>query len=297
MSESGASRPAPKLDHLQQWMQAVVTHPGGIVPGVASERAQGSLNVSLNTLEDVVAPSSRLTSAERLAIYCRSYYARLLQCFESMFPILLHFLGNELFDKFALDYLDKHPPHSYTLDDLADDFPRHLAETRPDADAPPDQREQWPDFIIELASLELAFIKVYDGPGVEGQPLPKAQDFRAMPIESILAARPVPVPCLRLFAFRYPVHDYLLAARQGGNPDMPAPAASFVAMTRRNYRVGVYPLTPVEYELIKALDGHNTVAQAVDRCGGFADYREFVNGSLVRWLDDWVVRGFLASIT
>jgi Putative DNA-binding domain len=281
-----------KLDQLQRWMQAVVTHPGGILSGVASQKAQDSLSVNIDTLDDVVAPSARLTSAERLAIYCRSYYARLVQCLESMFPILLRFLGNELFDKFALDYLDKHPPYSYTLDNVADAFPPHLAETRPDAAARPDQREQWPDFIIELATLELAFMKVYDGPGVEGQPLPGINDVRGITLETIFDLRPVPVPCLRLFAFRYPVHDYLFAARRGETTGMPSPRASFVAMTRRNYRIKVHELTLPQHELLSSFDGDATVAQATDRSECLADYLG-TETPLVDWLADWVAKGFV----
>jgi hypothetical protein len=297
MMKAGLSTRDPKLDQLQRWMQAVVTHPGGLVSGIASEEAQGSLSVTLSTLENIVAPSAKLSGAERLAIYCRSYHARLVQCFESMFPILLKFLGNDLFNKFALDYLDKHPPHSYTLNDLADGFAQHLAETRPDATAPWDQRERWPDFIIDLASIEWAFQKVYDGPGVEGQPVRDAQDLGAMPIESILASRPVSVPCLRLFEFRYPVHDYLIAASRGAEPEMPAPGERFVAMTRVNYRVKVYELTKLQYELLRRLDGDSTVAQALDRCAAFADSREFVVDSVIELLDDWVAKGLLATVT
>ncbi|HKQ52694.1 MAG TPA: DNA-binding domain-containing protein, partial [Pyrinomonadaceae bacterium] len=159
-----------RLERLQHWVQAVVTHPAGVAHGVASAEAQAvGLRPDLDALETVVAPSATLSGAERLAIYWRSYHARLLQCFREMFPALLHALGQELFDGFARDYLQRHPSRSYTLDRLADAFPQHLAETRPDAAAPPDERESWPDFIVELATLEWAFLKVYDGPGLEGR--------------------------------------------------------------------------------------------------------------------------------
>lgn len=295
MMKAELSARTPKLDQLQQWMQTVVTHPEGIASGIDSEEAQSALAVGLNTLDSVLAPSARLSSGERLAIYCGAYHARLLQCFQSMFPVLFQFLGDELFNRFALDYLGKHPPHSYTLNRLADNFVQHLAETRPDAEAPPDQREQWPDFIIDLATLEWAFQKVYDGPGVEGRPVPSAKDLREMSLESILECRPVPVPCLRLFALRYPVHAYLLAVSRGEDPEMPAPASSFVAMTRRNYRVKVYELSPVEYEVLSAVDGHNTVGQALDRLERLVDFSRPEADSIVSWLEDWVAKGFLAK--
>jgi hypothetical protein len=285
-----------ELDQLQLWMQAVITHPGGVASGIASEEARRGLAVDLKTLEEVVAPSSTLSGAERLAIYCQSYHARLLQCFQSMFPSLLHALGKELFNRFALDYLERHPPHSYTLDRLADGFYQHLAETRPDAEAPPDQRERWPDFIIDLALLEWAFLKVYDGAGVEGQRLPAAQEILAMEVERILDVRPVPAPCLRLFTFTHPVHAYLLAARRGQNPELPAAATSFVAMTRVNYRVRLYELHSSQYELLGALDGQQTVAQALDRGTGSGDCKQSSAGTLREWFADWVARGFFETV-
>ena len=191
----------PELERIQRWMQAMITHPEGIQPGMAS--AQG-----FNQIEAVVSPSLTLSSAERLSIYSRSYHARLIECFRSIFPALLQALGEQLFDHFVIDYLQNHPPHSYTLGNVADDFPDHLEKTRPDADQPPENRESWPDFIIELAQLELAFIKVYDGPGVEGQTPPNWSNVPTMPAEQLLALCPTLVPGLRFFAFRYPVHNY-----------------------------------------------------------------------------------------
>ena len=296
MSGDDQSTHDPSLDRLQRWMQAVITDPGGIRSGVASGEARASLEVDLSTLESVVTPSATLSGAERLAIYSRSYHARLLQCFQSMFPCLLRALGEELFNSFALDYLQRHPSHSYTLDQLADAFPQHLAETRPEADAAPKRRERWPDFIIDLAWLEWAFLKVYDGPGLEGRPVPDARDVLALPVEQLLAARPMPAPCLRLFVFRYPVHAYWLAARRGGDPTLPAPAESFVALTRRNYRVVLYELSAPQHALQQALDGRRTVGQALERDADSGGDGAPPIDTVRSWLCDWADKGFFEDL-
>lgn len=281
-----------ELGRLQRRMQALITHPSG----VAAAEAQRNVDVEMGRLEDVLTPSSTLTAAERLAIYSRSYHARLLQCFGSIFPALLRALGEQLFNHFALDYLRHHPPRSYTLDELADDFPQHLADTRPDADAPPEEREPWPDFIIELASLELAFLKVYDGPGVEGRPLPSARDFLALGGARILQARPAPAPCLRLFAFRYPVHTYMLAARRAEDLPLPSPAESFVAMTRQDYRVKLYQLTAPQYGLLKQLDGRRTVGEILARRPPAPPPQPPSSSDVRDWLCEWAVRAVLRKI-
>jgi hypothetical protein len=276
-------------------MQAVITHPGGVGPGVASPAARQSVAVDAKTLETVVTPSATLTGAERLAIYCRSYHARLLQSLGEMFPALCHALGEGLFNRFALDYLQHHPPQSYTLDNLADRFAQHLAETRPDSDAPPSERESWPDFIIELAALEWAFLKVYDGHGVEGRALPSAEDISALDLERVLQSRPAPAPCLRLLAFRYPVHVYMLAVRRGERPTLPAPLETFVAATRVNYRVMLYELSAQQHAVLKAFDGQRAVKDALDQISSVLGPRP--QAATIRdWLCDWASKGFLENV-
>ncbi len=284
-----------ELERLQRWMQAVITHPGGVRMGVASVEARRGIAVEPEAIETIVAPSATLTGAERLAVYCRSYHARLLQCFKEMFPALLRALGENLFDRFALDYLQRHPPHSYTLDHLADAFAQHLAETRPDADAPTGERESWPDFIVELASLEWTFLKIYDGPGVEGRALPSADLFRALAPERLLELRPAPAPCLHLFAFRYPVHAYMLAARRGETPELPAPVETFVAATRINYSVTLYELSAPQYLFLHALDGQRSFGQALGRVA--PDVASQPPVAVIRsWLCEWAGKGFFETV-
>ena len=116
--------------------------------------------------DDLILPSRQQSSEQRLEIYSHAYYARLAECLCEMFPVLVATLGRDEFLPFANCYLDRFPPSSYTLNDLADHFPDYLAETRP-ADVPlPD----WPEFLIELAQLELTIEQVFDGPGTEDVP-------------------------------------------------------------------------------------------------------------------------------
>lgn len=294
MSARDESAPKSDLERLQRWMQAVITHPRGVGAGVASAEARRSIDADASALETIVAPSKTLDAAARLAVYNRSYHARLLECFRQTFPALLHALGENLFDLFALDYLRRHPPRSYTLDRLADDFARHLAETRPDADAPAHERESWPDFVVELATLELAFMKIYDGPGVEGRATPRAEDVRALGVERLLASAPRPAPCLRLFVFTHPVHAYMLAARRGEAPPTPAPAETFVAATRVDYRVKLYDISAPQYAFLHELDGQHSVGLALDTAAHTVGQRPDVETAR-DWLCEWSGRGFFEA--
>lgn len=86
---------------------------------------------------------------ERLAIYQRAYRTRILDTLHGMFPRLRRAVGERLFDDFALSFLEAEPPRGWTLDRLAETFPRWLAETKPD--------EEWANRIADLARREGAF--------------------------------------------------------------------------------------------------------------------------------------------
>src|SRR5258707_9350668 len=162
------NNPAHDLGQIQRWMQATIMNPVGVAEGIASPEARSHINVGPDEAEAVVTRSRALSALERLAIYSYAYYARLLECLREEFPVLKHALGEEVFDAFAVGYLEKYPSRSYTLFQLGVNFPRFLAETRPDREADEGVAAEWPDFLIDLATLERTFSEVFDGPGVEG---------------------------------------------------------------------------------------------------------------------------------
>jgi len=125
------SSPAFDLATIQAWMQSVIMNRAGVIDGIASVDARSHIDVSPAQIESVIERSSQQTSVERLEIYSGAYYARLLECLRAEYPIMAEAMGKELFDEFAVEYLQRHPSHSYTLNDLGGNFPKFLAETRP----------------------------------------------------------------------------------------------------------------------------------------------------------------------
>jgi hypothetical protein len=213
----------------------------------------------------------------------------LQECLRAEFSVLARTLGAELFDRFTFDYLRNYPSRSYTLNRLGENFPRYLAETRPDSESPPGTRESWPDFIIDLAILERAFSEVFDGPGVEGSALPDMEQRSSMTEERLLAMSFQPVPCLRLLAFRYPVVQYFQAQRNEGNPDLPDSAATFLVMNRRDYVVRFHELERQPYEVLRAMTDGQSLAQSIHGAP--------VSTSMaLQWLCEWLAKGFLVAV-
>ena len=218
------------LEQIQRWMQAAIMHPEGVAEGIAAPETRKYIDIGPEDAERVINRSQAQTALERLSIYSYAYFARLLDCLREEFPVLKHALGEELFDAFAVGYLESYPSRSYTLFHLGTNFPRYLAETRPDRNETERSTVSWPDFLIDLATLELTFNEVFDGPGVEGKVGLSADKLRTISPEGLLESRLVTVPCLRLLALRYPVHHYFTQVRRKEDPEMPQPAETYLAV-------------------------------------------------------------------
>jgi hypothetical protein len=297
--------PLAPFDIVQRWMQAVIMHPEGVDAGLASDSARQHLDVAPEDVEQVIARSEAQTSVERLSIYANAYYARLLECLGEEFPVLKRTLGEETFDAFAMDYLQHYPSRSYTLGKLGESFMRYLAESRPakadgDESAEADGGElpaDWPNFLIDLATLEWTFSQVFDGPGIEGQTLLTSEQLQAIDAEQWPSARLEVVPCLKLLALRFPVNAFYTAMRRGEEPTLPGPAASWLAITRRDFIVRRHELTERQYELLSALAAGDTIGAAIERAarapGG--DIEQFVV-ELGDWFRDWAAADFFQRV-
>jgi hypothetical protein len=296
-----------QISRVQQWFQAVITHPEGIEAGVGSEEAQRLIRMSNSELERVVTRSRALTAAERLAIYANAYHSRLLECLGEVFPMLKRTLGEEAFEGLAFGYLQDYPSRSYTLNELGRHFPRYLEQTRPrtgeiEPDKPEGEdtlAEDWPDFLIDLAKLEWAIYEVFDGPGVEGAALLQSEHLSGISAEpSHMKLRPV--VCLQLLKTRFPVNDYYTALRRARTDEVvsiPAAETCFVALTRREFVVRRYNLSEPEFELLTVLKKGGTVGEAVQAIvpSGEANLDQLAV-NLHTWFRNWAAEGFFQSI-
>ena len=216
------SKTPDDLHGLQSWLQGAIMTPWDT--GEAE-------------LEQVLAAGSgNLDRAQRLGIYTHSYQGRLVECMESEFPVLRLALGKPLFVRFASEYLVANPSRSYTLAALGERFPRYLRQTRPSGDD-----ELWPEFVIELATLERLFSEVYHAEGHEESRLIAANDTKAILSE----------PGVRWMHGNFPVDDYFIAARShlrneehSEPPEFPAPEPISLLLFRRNYVVQLRRVSP-----------------------------------------------------
>ena len=313
MSAPDNSPDAAEVNRVQRWFQAVVTHPDGVEAGADSDEAQHLIHLPPGQLEKVITRSRALSAAERLAIYANAYHTRLLECLGEVYPMLKRTLGEEAFDGFAFGYLQEYPSRSYTLNELGRHFPRYLEETRPTADSAEPQSgptdsannklalvEDWPDFLIDLVQLEWAIYDVFDGVGVEGRALLRADQLSGIPPERWPQVQLEPVPCLQLLATRFPVNDYYTALRKANDDEaiaVPSSCESFVALTRRQFIVRRYNLSRTEFELLQAIKNGQSLGQAVEHAASVTDDdMDKLAANLKLWFRNWTAEGFFQSV-
>lgn len=257
------------LSKLQSWMQDAL---------IRSAADPGQTN-------QWIAASGTLSPSERLGIYQRSYYLRLLQCMRGQFKALCHALEEPLFNDFAREYLREHPSQSPTLSLLGARFPDYLQASRPDADAP----EPWIDFMIDLARFEWEVYLMFDAEGHEGKPYADEK----VPDQELRLQ-----PCFKLLEYRFPVGAYYHGVAQEGNPEVPAPQHTYLALCRKNYRTGIFQLLHQQHFLLNLLKQDHTLDQALQATAAhFRTELSVAETAWQTWKAAWLAAGFFIART
>ena len=231
-------------------------------PGGRSMRAEAA---------KIIKPNDRLTSFERLEIYNRQYWFRVLSGFAEDFPGLRAVLGERKFDAVAKAYLTDCPSESFTLRNLGSRLEGWLRKhTRMLGDRAA--------LAIDIARLEWADIDAFDGlaePGLKQENLEQAN-----PAKLRLRLQPY----IHLLDLRYPVDELLLEVRKDADELNVAsnafserqkkkrvrqvaalnPAEIFLAVHRLDESVYFRRLEREEYAILSALAEGRTLARALD---------------------------------
>jgi hypothetical protein len=148
----------------------------------------------------LVKPNSRLTSVERLEIYSRSYWSRVIDAFTEDFPGVRALLGAKQFDRLRRRYLTDCPSESFTMRNLGRNLIPWMEQNRVLVGA---------NYAIalDMAKLEWAEIEAFDS----------AEHDRLGPadISGLVPDSPLRVqPHLRLIEVGYEVEPLLQEIRE-----------------------------------------------------------------------------------
>jgi Putative DNA-binding domain len=215
-----------------------------------------------------ISPNARLSSFERLEIYNRQYWFRLISVVSEDFPTLNAVIGTKRFDALILAYLHENPSMSWTLRDLGAKLPAFLK-------GHPGFSGRRHRLAVDVARLEWAYVEAFDGRQLE--PL-SAQDTHSIGPDSQLSLQ----PHLQLLELAYPVDNLVLAVKkEAPETDIVSSASSqrespkpvqFPSMRRKSIFLAVHRFDDSVYYrrieremflLLRALRTGASVAEAV----------------------------------
>ncbi len=204
----------PRLDELQAAMANAIMR-----PLASRNRMQKSSGVVANA---IIRPNDCLTSFERLEIYNRQYWFRILDCFYDDYPGLRAVLGDRKFERLARAYLARYPSESFSLRNLGRRVEGFL-RAEPKWTAPRNQ------LALDMARIEWANTVAFD----EGaKPTVHVDDLLGRdPSKVRLALQPY----VTLLEVRYPVDDLLIAAKKGDDR-LRGEASNAVALQHKRAR-------------------------------------------------------------
>src|SRR3569833_63076 len=248
-----------------------------------------------------IAPNSRLSSFERLEIYNRQYWFRILGALAEDFPALRSVIGSRAFDAMSVAYLNAHPSRSFTLRNLGS----HLADW---LTANPHFAGRRSSLAVEVARIEWAFIEVFDS--AEREPLTLEQ-IATLEGDSHLALQ----PHLQLVELEYPVDDLVLnlhkqEKRQTTEAGLKleeedyAPAKlpalrrkpTWLATHQIDYSVYYLRLKRGDFHTLRAIHSGQPLAEAIEAGVTTARVPTSRRPQLVRqWFTTWAALGWICS--
>jgi hypothetical protein len=242
-----------------------------------------------------IAPNDRLTSFERLEIYNRQYWFRLMDALSEDFPGLRVILGAERFRAMAKAYLTDCPSRSFTLRNLGSRLSPWL-ESHPEWLQPNDRLAR------DMANLEWAHIEAFDAaelPALTPEDLANGRSALRLNLQ----------PYITLLELEYPVDTILLAVRkrqrfyttsQGDGRRVPikppAPEAVFLAVHRADFSVHYKRLEQEAYVLLSGIQGGLSLPDALDFA--FADSgiaKEIQAHRIEQWFRTWMSLGWFCK--
>ncbi len=217
-----------------------------------------------------IKPNDRLTSFERLEIYNRQYWFRLLSGMIEDFPGLRAVLGGQRFESMCKAYLTECPSRSFTLRNLGARLETWLRQN-------PGWIRDRRVLALDMVRLEWADIEAFDG---QAKPSLRSEDLRGIEAPNLQLGIQ---PYVQLLELHYPVDDLLLEVKRGDDPaDFASnaiqerkkrsrvravaklkPARIFLAVHRLDFSVYFRRIEPEEFALLGALRSGKTIERAI----------------------------------
>src|SRR5450755_288760 len=192
-------RSRAELKALQSLMATAVFRPLTAQDGMQPRWIDGRKTSALAST--FIKPNDRLTSFDRLEIYNRVYWFRVLDCLYDDYPGLRAIVGEKRFLDLATAYIAKYPSASFTLRNLGSRLEKFLRE-----------EPQWvtpnEELALDMARFEWAQIIAFDDAALPQLTTDDALDTPPTKLRVRLQ------PYLSLLELSFAVDKFLLAVKK-----------------------------------------------------------------------------------
>ena len=287
-----------KLRALQRTMARAVMQP--LSRSEHMQRTAPDGNPMRSYAARFIKPNDRLTSFERLEIYNRQYWFRVISSMIEDFPGLRAILGERRFEEMSKAYISNCPSRSFTLRNLGSRLEFWLRK-----------HPKWAGtkqaLALDIVRLEWADIEAFDG---KAEPPLAPGDLSATPDTNL---RLKLQPYIQLLSLNYPVDDLLLEVRDAEeDTDFASnafqekrkrkrvqavaklkPAPIFLAVHRLDDSVYFRRIEREEFAILKALRAGRPLGEAIElglrKTAIPEDERA---ASVQRWFQTWAALGW-----
>ena len=230
--------------------------------------------------EDWIRSKTEFAPKDQLAVYINAYRYRLQDVTAEDYPVLQHYLGEDVFEKLMADFVNSAHSAHFNVGRYAAQLPAFLAKRNVDA------------FAQELCALENALSQLTD----PRETVALTQEHLAdISPEALMETVLHPRAALQLFACDYPLDAYYTAVKNEEAPAAPAPQKSWLAVYRHEDVVWRLELQEHEYLLLEKLFSGLTISEAME---AVQNERRISDDALAlnlgNWFTRWLRNGLLA---
>src|SRR5271167_3911938 len=283
-----------ELDRIQRTMFDAIRQ-----PLTAGERTRDGKSLRV-IAKEIIKPNDRLTSFERLEIYNRQYWFRILAALSEDFPGLRAIIGERRFEKLAIAYLLDCPSRSFTMRNLGSRLEAWLR-------AHLEHIAKFEQITLDMVRLEWAEIEAFDE---AARPRLTEADLPALGPDPKFVLQPY----VRLLDLRYPVDDLLLRVRREEEETdivsnavtervrsrarrrrLPKPERIFLAVHRAENSVYFKRIDQEAFTILCALRGGKNLSDAVDTVDWSGRPPEEASAHVQQWFVYWSAQGWFCK--
>jgi hypothetical protein len=288
-----------QLQDLQRLAASVIMQP--LAPGLRSSRTFTDGRPNAKVAAEFIKPNDRLTSFERIEIYNKQYWYRLIDCIYDDYPGLSTLLGRLKFNKLMFEYLKANPSRSYTMRNLGDRLEKFIVN-HPALTAPKTKLCQ------EMGAFEWAQVIAFDGPANE--PLEMDDLLGSKPDKLKLAIQPY----ITLLHLHWALDDFTIALKRSAmrgeasnavdapsnkpsktKAPRPKKAEIFLAIHRLDNDLYYKRLDREAYLLLTHLQQGKTLTAAVAATIEDADDGSAWTENIQTWFANWTEFGWFCK--